>query len=42
MKLTFLIKSEAMWIDVDNRNNILYQIKVYAGGINAVSGEPFG
>jgi hypothetical protein len=39
--LTSPAESEAMWIDFKNRDVITYQIKIYVGGVNAISGEPF-
>jgi hypothetical protein len=39
--LTSPAESEVMWIDFKNRDVITYQIKVYVGGVNAISGEPF-
>jgi hypothetical protein len=31
-----------MWIDFQTRDVVTYQIKVYVGGVNAISGKPFG
>jgi hypothetical protein len=40
-KLTSSTELEATWIDFQNRDVTTYQIKVYVGGVNAISGEPF-
>ncbi|KAF2118753.1 integral membrane protein [Lophiotrema nucula] len=35
-----MFQSEAMWIDFSCSYNKAYMIKVYVGGVNAISGEP--
>jgi ubiquitin len=35
-----MYQSEAMWIDFECKGSQSYMIKVYVGGINAISGEP--